>query len=41
MFFLKPADGAIGAHGDAVKICHKDFLALAQRIGKGVGIEVS
>lgn len=32
MFFLKPADGAIGAHGEAVRDCYRDFKALAQRI---------
>jgi cellulose biosynthesis protein BcsQ len=32
MFFLKSADGAIGAHAEAVKRCYKDFLKLAQRI---------
>lgn len=32
MFFLKAADGAIGAHAEAVKRCYGDFLRLAQRI---------
>jgi hypothetical protein len=32
MFFLKPADGAIGAHGEAVRDCYRDFKALAERI---------
>ncbi|MFB3786371.1 MAG: ParA family protein [bacterium] len=32
MFFLKPADGAIGAHVGAVKQCYKDFEYLAQQI---------
>lgn len=32
MFFLKPADGAIGAHGVAVKDCYRDFEQLAWRI---------
>lgn len=40
MFFLKPADGAIGAHVEAVKTCYDDFLNLAKRIGKEVGITV-
>lgn len=32
MFFLKPADGAIGSHLDAVQVCYQDFDALARRI---------
>ena len=32
MFFLKPADGAIGGHGQAAQDCYKDFEALARRI---------
>lgn len=32
MFFLKSADGAIGAHAEAVKRCYDDFLRLARRI---------
>lgn len=38
MFFLKPADGAIGAHVEAVKACYDDFLALAKRIADKAGI---
>ncbi|MDE3015616.1 MAG: ParA family protein [Pseudomonadota bacterium] len=38
MFFLKPADGAIGAHVGAVKACYDDFLALVERIAKDAGI---
>ncbi len=34
MFFLKAADGAIGAHADAVKRCFEDFQQLAERISK-------
>lgn len=34
MFFLKPSDGAIGAHTYAVKDCYKDFLGLAKKIAK-------
>ena len=41
MFFLKAADGAIGAHAEAVKNCYDDFLRLAVRIGAGVGIAVN
>lgn len=32
MFLLKPADGAIGAHVQAVKKCYADFQQLTQRI---------
>lgn len=32
MFFLKPADGAVGAHGEAVRDCYKEFKTLAERI---------
>ncbi len=32
IFSLKPADGAIGAHGEAVRSCYKDFLGLAKRM---------
>ncbi len=38
MFHLKPADGAIGAHVEAVRDCYQDFLMLARRIGTSVGI---
>jgi cellulose biosynthesis protein BcsQ len=41
MFYLKAADGAIGAHTDAVRSCYDDFLRLAQRIAAGAGIELS
>lgn len=40
MFFLKPADGAIGAHVEAVRACYADFLNLATRIGAGAGVEM-
>lgn len=40
MFSLKPADGAIGAHVEAVHLCHDDFLALARRIGDESGFSV-
>ncbi|MEO6595269.1 MAG: ParA family protein [Planctomycetota bacterium] len=33
VFALNPADGAIGAHGQAVRSAYDDFLALAQRHG--------
>lgn len=32
MFFLKPADGAIGAHGSAARRVYKEFEALARKI---------
>jgi chromosome partitioning protein len=38
MFRLKPADGAIGAHVQAVTDCHRDFLILAQKIATATGI---
>ncbi len=37
MFFLKSADGAIGAHAEAVKSCYEDFLRLARKIDAGLG----
>lgn len=40
MFLLKAADGARGAHLDAVRACYEDFLALAQRVGREIGIEL-
>jgi chromosome partitioning protein len=41
MFFLKPSDGAIGAHAAAVEQVYKDFLSLAKKIGERAGIIVS
>jgi hypothetical protein len=32
MFRLRPADGAIGGHAQAVRACHEDFRRLAQAI---------
>jgi chromosome partitioning protein len=32
MFLLKPADGAIGSHAEAVRDCYRDFQELAVRI---------
>lgn len=40
MFLLKPADGAIGAHVEAVRACYDDFLNLARKVGKIAGVEV-
>jgi chromosome partitioning protein len=39
MFNLKPADGAIGAHFNAVKGVYQDFLRLAATIAEKVDIE--
>lgn len=41
MFFLKPADGAIGAHTQAVLNCYKDFNALALKIAERCGFKIS
>jgi len=41
MFFLKPADGAIGAHTAAVAACYEDFKQLANRIAENCGIALS
>ncbi len=41
MFFLKPADGAIGAHVDAVRSCFDDFLVLARKITVNAEIALS
>lgn len=40
MFFLKPADGAIGAHASAVNDCYWDFRRLATKIAERCGIPV-
>jgi cellulose biosynthesis protein BcsQ len=40
MFHLKPADGAIGAHVEAVKACTADFLRLAKQLGQGADLAV-
>lgn len=41
MFMLKPADGAIGAHVEAVQSCYKDFLRLAQAVASQAGITLN
>lgn len=41
MFFLKPGDGAIGAHVEAVRSCYNDFLQLAKHIGDKSGFFVN
>ncbi|MCL4821154.1 MAG: ParA family protein [Vicinamibacteria bacterium] len=38
MFFLRPADGAIGGHAQAVAQCYQDFKDLARTIGERCGI---
>ena len=38
MFWLKPADGAIGAHVAAVSDCYQDFKALARKLAVKAGI---
>jgi cellulose biosynthesis protein BcsQ len=38
IFHLKPTDGAIGAHVEAVKNCSDDFKKLAERIAADTGI---
>jgi chromosome partitioning protein len=40
MFLLKPADGAIGGHSEAVQDCYRDFKALALKIAAVCGITV-
>jgi len=37
VFFLKPADGAIGAHTEAVRNAYSDFQTLAGRIAERTG----
>ena len=34
MFELRPADGAIGGHANAVQDCYRDFRALARKIAR-------
>lgn len=38
IFHLKPSDGAIGAHVEAVSNCYQDFLELAKAISLRIGI---
>jgi len=40
MFFLKPADGAIGAHVMAVQVCYQDFESLALKVSGQTGIKL-
>jgi hypothetical protein len=39
LFFLKPADGALGAHTYAVTNAYKDFRIVAEKIAKKAGIK--
>jgi chromosome partitioning protein len=41
MFLLKPADGAIGGHSQAVEQCYLDFKALAERLISACDLDVS
>ena len=34
MFALRPADGAIGDHANAVQDCYRDFRTLAREIAR-------
>ena len=38
MFALKPADGAIGGHANAVQGCYRDFRALAREVALRCGV---
>ena len=38
MFALRPADGAIGGHANAVQACYRDFRALARKIAQRCGV---
>lgn len=40
MFFLKPADGALGGHAAAVQDCYRDFHALARRIAERCEVQL-
>lgn len=40
VFYLKPADGAIGAHVEAARNAYDDFLALARRIAQRCGVDL-
>jgi hypothetical protein len=40
MFLLKPADGAIGGHAQAVRDCYDDFQRLARALAQRVGVPV-
>ena len=38
IFYLKPADGALGAHANAVQDAYRDFRRLAQEVAHRVGL---
>ena len=38
MFALKPADGAIGGHANAVRGCYRDFRTLARTVAQRCGV---
>ena len=38
MFALRPADGAIGGHANAVQACYRDFRGLARKIAEQCGM---
>jgi hypothetical protein len=40
MFFLKPADGALGAHTYAVNDAYKDFKEVARKIATKIQLEL-
>ena len=39
MFFLKPADGALGAHTYAVSDAYRDFKNVAIKIARNAGLK--
>jgi cellulose biosynthesis protein BcsQ len=40
MFFLKPADGAIGSHARAVQDCYRGFQRLTRKIADRCGVSI-
>jgi cellulose biosynthesis protein BcsQ len=40
MFFLKPADGALGGHAKAVQDCYGDFRNLARSVADRCGVQI-
>lgn len=40
MFFLKPADGALGGHAKAVQDCYADFRKLARSVADRCGVQL-
>lgn len=41
IFALKPADGIVGGHADAVHGCYRDFHGLAKRLAATCGLDVA